>query len=145
MNESKAYVATLPLEVSRDALAKLAAWGERNCWKSAVATQSAHATWIAVREKTRSREECARHAAQILQSIGIKVRTPAREWVRLLRVQEAERLIERMNRRPAATAAVATEPAQDYETKIIDLNHGASHRTRGRATRKVPNIRVTKE
>ena len=57
MKESNAYVATLPPEVSRDTLVKLSAWGERNCWKSAVATQSAHATWIAIREKTRSREE----------------------------------------------------------------------------------------
>ena len=144
MNESKAYVATLPASISRDVLAKLSAWGQRNCWKSAVDTRSAPAMWIAVREKSRTKDECVRHVAQVLQAIG-DVRTPTGEWLRLVRVQEAERLIERSRRKPTPAAA-ATETTIDDDTKIVDLSLGVSRGARGRgAARRYEKISVTKE
>ena len=152
MNESKAYVATLPLEFSRDTLAKLAAWGERNCWRSAVVPQqNADTAWVAVREAMRTKEECERHVVHVLATLGVRFRPRGPDWLRLLGVNQATELIERSRRTPSPTATAkagkrATETTHDDDTKIVDLSFGVSRRTRGMGiARRYANIGVTKE
>ena len=147
MQQSKAYVATLPASISQEQLERLDAWGVRNCWRSAVVRQkNAHTVWIAVREKMRTKEDCARHVVDVLAALGVRRRPEEQDWLRLLGVDRASGLIEQSRWSTSAAEAASKRATHDDDTKIVDLSTGVSRRTgRRSAARRYANISVTKE
>ena len=60
--KEKAYIVHFPNGLPTEALMRLKAWGDESCWRSNLTEGRGGISWIAVRERSRSKEGSAKPA-----------------------------------------------------------------------------------
>lgn len=130
----KAYIVHFPQGIPAEASKRLQAWGGDNCWRSKLTGGLDGTSWIAIREKNRSKEQSVRHVQRVLREIGVQ----SSDWkLQLLRIQDAEARIEQDIRGTTAN------PSRD-DARVVEVA-GAARKGRAGVVGRTTALRISKE
>ena len=134
--KEKAYIVHFPQGLPAETYMRLKAWGDDNCWRSKLTEGRGGVSWIAVRERSRSKEQSISHVERVLREIGVH----STNWtLQILNVNEAQASIER---RGATGRAPPRDTSRD-DVKIVEI--AGSTRQRKRAGGGRAALQISKE
>ena len=125
-----------PQGLPAETFMRLKAWGDDNCWRSKLTEGRGGVSWIAVRERSRSKEQALSHVERVLREIGLH----STNWkLQLLNVDEAQASIQL---RGATGRAPSRDTSRD-DVKIVEI--AGSTRQRKRAGGGRAALQISKE
>ena len=136
--KEKAYIVNFPHRIPTEALRRLKEWGDDNCWRSKLTWGREGISWIAIRERSRSKEQSTSHVERVLREIGMH----STNWkLQLLNVDEAEARLDQDIR--GATGRTSPRDTSRDDVKIVQV--AGSTRQKRRAGGGRAALQISKE